>query len=393
MSTFQNKNILFFQNSILPSNGGVPRVSDVITKELKRRGYNCFFIYNNKDNESYPSHIKLKIDINQPYSQIEKLIFSFIEEKNINVFICQNLYSQTFIKVYKSIRNKYSMYPFICFLHASPDYWQSSFKIDNTLSKYKYLKNKLKNTAKSIIYPFYNPYIVTTVSLYEIADKFVLLSESFKIPFAKIYSINNDDKLISLPNPLTFDTFPTLYDVINKEKIVLIVSRLVEDQKKISLALKLWNQLINDDNRDWKLCIVGSGPDEGEYKKYVNDNKLVNVTFIGETAHVDAYYQKASIFVMTSIWEGLPMALLEAQQNGVVPISFDNFSAIHDIISDGINGYIIHNNNLDQLSSKLNLLMNDDHLRNRLAINAIESSKRFHVSKIADNWELLINES
>ena len=93
--------------------------------------------------------------------------------------------------------------------------------------------------------------------------------------------------------------------------------------------------------------------------------------------------------MMTSIWEGFPLSLLEALQNGVVPVVFDNFSAIHDMISNEENGYIIANNDVERFVEKLSLLMHDKKNRQSMALNAVTLSKRYHVSVVADRWEAL----
>lgn len=51
--------------------------------------------------------------------------------------------------------------------------------------------------------------------------------------------------------------------------------------------------------------------------------------------------------MMTSIWEGLPMTLIEAMHYGCVPIAFDSFAALYDLIDNGNNGFIIPNNDID----------------------------------------------
>jgi glycosyltransferase involved in cell wall biosynthesis len=381
-------NILFFQNSIQPSHGGVPRVSSVISKELEARGYACFFAYYLKDSADYAPNVKLKVDINNPYSQIENSVFDFIIQNKINFFICQNAYLPVFIRLYARIREVYPNYPFYTFLHAAPDYWQSSFRSKHNIFSSKGLIEITKNIIKKAVYPFYNPYIRSTKSLYNLSDKFILLSKTFLDSFCEIYGIDKqDNKLIAIPNPLTFSSSLNASQLASKEKIVLIVSRLADDQKKISVALEIWKQAMNYRNNEWKLVIVGSGPDEAYYKNMVADYKLDNVVFMGHQDEVQQYYLRSSIFLMTSIWEGLPMSILEAQQNGVVPIVFDNFSAVHDVISDSHNGFIIRDNNQELFKDKLVHLMENSLTRRAMAMNAVTSSERFQVSRVVSQWE------
>jgi glycosyltransferase involved in cell wall biosynthesis len=387
MDNIAPKNILFFQNSILPANGGVPRVSDIIATELIIRGHECFFVYYDKDNELYTSDIKLKVNFKGNYQHFEQEVVQFIEESDIDVFVCQNTYFQPFIKLFKKIRQLYPSKLFLCFLHASPDYWQLTYQTKFERTSPGFFINTLKSWIKKVVFSVSNPYIKTTIALYNICDRFVLLSESFKKAFVEIYGISdNAQKLVSIPNPLTFADYITADALAAKEKVVLVISRLDESQKKISVALKIWKRLSRD-NADWSLFIVGSGPDEQFYRKYVSDHRLENVKFFGQQIDVIDFHKKASILMMTSVWEGLPMALLEAQQNGVVPIAFDNFSALYDVITHGENGFIIKDNNENDFADSLAILMGNHLLRQNMALKSVENSKRYHVSHIADLWE------
>jgi glycosyltransferase involved in cell wall biosynthesis len=391
MNSIAHKKILFFQNSILPANGGVPRVSDIIATELTKRGHDCYFVYYDRDNELYTSDSKLKVNLKGNYQDFEREVLQFIEDRDIDVFICQNTYFSSFIRLFKQIRLRYPANPFLCFLHASPDYWKLTYQTKYEPSSPGYLFNSLKSWVKKVVFSIRNPYIKTTTELYHLCDRFVLLSESFKESFISIYSISDtENKLVSIPNPLTFADYITAAELAAKEKVVLIISRLDESQKKISVALKIW-KLLSPDHQDWKLFIVGGGPDEQLYRNYVKDHQLKNVKFFGQQIDVIDFHKKASILMMTSVWEGLPMALLEAQQNGVVPIAFDNFSAIYDVITHGENGYIIKNNNEDDFAHSLSVLMQDSVIRRNMALKSVENSKRYHVSHIADLWEDLFS--
>src|SRR5690606_14985825 len=106
----------------------------------------------------------------------------------------------------------------------------------------------------------------------------------------------------------------------------------------------------------------------------------------------EAYYRKSAIFAMTSSAEGFGMTLIEAQQMGCVPVAFNSFLSLHDIIDDGENGYTIENNNLELYVDKLYNLMHDSGLRRTLAINAIQKSKDFRIEKIGRQWVELFNE-
>ena len=176
-----------------------------------------------------------------------------------------------------------------------------------------------------------------------------------------------------------------------KQKEVLIVARLDEHSKRLSLALRIWHEVENRGYGDWKLTIVGHGPDEMYYRTLADELQLKNISFEGRQEPLE-YYRRASIFMMTSAYEGWGITLLEAQQMGVVPVVFDSYVALHDIVGNGVNGIIVENGNLDKYVEQLTALMKDDTLRHFLAENALKSCQRFAGHKIINQWVNLFND-
>ena len=104
------------------------------------------------------------------------------------------------------------------------------------------------------------------------------------------------------------------------------------------------------------------------------------------------YYEKASIFLMTSAYEGFPMALIESQQNGVVPIAMDSYSSLHDIIENDKNGIIISDNDIKGFVKALKNLMQNQDKRKIMAEEGLKSCKQYNVGVIVDKWERIFNE-
>ena len=160
-----------------------------------------------------------------------------------------------------------------------------------------------------------------------------------------------------------------------------------EDQKRIFAALKIWKMLRNKNG--WKLLIVGDGPDMNKYKKIAKG--ICGVEFAGHSNNVQSYYKRSKIFMMTSIWEGLPMTLIEAMHYGCVPVVFDSFAAVHDLIKNGETGYIISNNDICQYVSVMDSLLNDDNLVTRLANKNLSNPNDFSVDKVLRIWQNNLN--
>lgn len=90
----------------------------------------------------------------------------------------------------------------------------------------------------------------------------------------------------------------------------------------------------------WHLDIVGDGPDAELLKDSAQKLGLSRIVFHG-FQNPGPYYSRASIFCMTSTFEGFGLVLVEAMQHGCVPIAFDSYPAVRDIISHGENGILI----------------------------------------------------
>ena len=219
------------------------------------------------------------------------------------------------------------------------------------------------------------------------ADKIVILSQRFRLPGQKYIRKENIHKVTAIGNCLTLNSCLPSSSILTKKKEVLIVSRLDENRKRLLVALKIWS-IIESTNTfsDWHLSIVGCGRDENIYKKEAERLGLTQLSFEGTQQSIIEYYSKASIFMMTSDMEGWGLTLTESLQMGVIPLVFDSFESVHDIIENNVNGFILPNNNINVYAKCLENLMKDDCLRILMAKKAIESS----VDKIINQWSDLI---
>lgn len=91
---------------------------------------------------------------------------------------------------------------------------------------------------------------------------------------------------------------------------------------------------------DWKLIIVGDGVEKRNLVEKVIQLKLNNVVFEG-FQNPSLYYKRASILMLTSEYEGFGLVVVEAMSFGVIPVVYGSYSAVYDIISDGVDGVIL----------------------------------------------------
>ena len=113
--------------------------------------------------------------------------------------------------------------------------------------------------------------------------------------------------------------------------------------------------------------------------------RLERITFEGRK-NPELYYTRASIFLMTSAYEGWPMTIGEALQKGCVPVVMDSFSAVYDMITDGKEGFITPNGHLKSFIGKVRFLMDNPMECARMATNGIKSCKRFTIDNIGQKW-------
>ena len=216
--------------------------------------------------------------------------------------------------------------------------------------------------------------------------KIVVLSKGIIDQYQSI-APGDQNKFVVIPNALSFKNVE-LKKAKNKE--VLVVARLDDWHKRILEVLKIWKLLQKDCSfADWTLRIVGEGVDKTFYEDYTKRNQIPNIYFEGHQSPI-AYYQRASLFMMTSACEGFPMTILEAQQFGCVPILYDSFASARDVVADGGNGVLVQNGDKNAYVEQLKKLMSNDILRVQMSTECIRSSKTYSVERVAALWNELL---
>ena len=198
---------------------------------------------------------------------------------------------------------------------------------------------------------------------------------------------------ISLITTLTSEEMEKLEisvgDFVSLKKNIITISRL-DYGKKNDDIIKSFSK-IKESN--WKLYIIGDGKEFNKLKKLIDDlnlNNKVILTGYKNKEEINKYMLDSSLFLMASITEGLPMVLLEAMSYGIPCIAYEVPSGVNDIIEDGRNGYIIKNRNEIEYIKRIEEVINDSKLRNKLGTNAKEKSKEFSKEKIVKIWENIL---
>ena len=199
----------------------------------------------------------------------------------------------------------------------------------------------------------------------------------------RLKSLNNN--VIVIPNAVSF--YPEIPALL-QNKIILSIGRM-DHGKGYDLLLDVFERF-SEKNDDWHLRIIGDGPLRSEIISRIDKSGLnKRVEVIPSNGLIEPEYLNSSIYIMTSRTEGLPMVLLEAQACGLPILVFNCETGPADIISDGKDGYLIDNYNIDEMSKKLSELCDDINKRKEFSINARENVKRFFPEQIYTKWEEL----
>lgn len=391
------KNILVIMHGeCCPNTGGIQRVSDILVNTMSANyGHNfyCLYRFDGPDDVA-----RTKFEKTYRMENITKEgVAEIINSNSIDIILNQELHWNS-----KTIRQaiEISERPdckVLYALHIQPmsDAF-ASVRFKHILDHYKSCRS-LSGLIKLISYPLYRFHNIRYLrKMYGEAniysDKVILLSQSFKEAWIN-YSIpqpHNKSKILSIPNPLSYTVSPEDIDLRDKRKRLLFVGRLSEAHKRVSLILKAWKEISHDDKfHDWELDIIGDGPDRSAYERMASSMDRVNIR--GWQRPMD-FYRQSAVFLMTSAFEGWGMTILESSQMGCVPVVFDSFSSIHDIITDGENGLLVANNDMDAYVEAVKSLMRDDSKREEMAKKAMQSAQRFDREKIAARWQKLFEE-
>jgi glycoside transferase family 4 len=210
-------------------------------------------------------------------------------------------------------------------------------------------------------------------------DRFVVLTEEDRSYWGALPNIH------VIPNPLPFTTDSPSDCSTHR----VIAAGRYDFQKNFELLLHLWAK-VAPDFPDWHLDIFGDGKLRGELTALVEKLGLSSsVTLERPTHQMQEVYRTSSVYVMTSRYEGLPMVLLEAQQMGLPIVSFACPCGPRDVITDGVDGFLVEVGDEERFLSSLKKLMADEPMRRRMGGAARHASERYQVDVVMQQWQEL----
>lgn len=174
------------------------------------------------------------------------------------------------------------------------------------------------------------------------------------------------------------------------QKHVIAVGRL-DGQKGFNRLINIWG-LVTKKHPDWILDIYGKGRDLNTLQLQIDNYGISDTTVIHQPdQNIKDHYLNSSIFVMTSIYEGLPMTLLEANGLGLPSVCYDFPCGPKDVIKDGINGFLVKDGDSNTFADRLLTLIENDNIRKRMGQEAYRMSERYSCKNIMREWVNLFN--
>ena len=214
-------------------------------------------------------------------------------------------------------------------------------------------------------------------------DKFIVLTKEDQLTWEKL-GVENTRVIY---NPRTFEYLePALLD----SKQVIAIGRL-QKEKGFDQLIRLWEK-IHSVCPDWKLHIYGDGPLRESLQMMINKTAARNtITLKGVVKDIQEVIKDYSLLVMTSIYEGLPMVLLEAQSAGLPILAYSFPCGPKDVVESGVDGYVVPNGDEIEFVNMAEKIMNNGDMRKSMGKRAYQNSSRFSVDVIMNQWKELFD--
>ena len=164
-------------------------------------------------------------------------------------------------------------------------------------------------------------------------------------------------------------------------------------QKGFERLIDAWAKVCSKVD-DWTLEIIGDGDLRPKMLQQIEEKGLSSRVILKKLPadRMKDAYTNASIFALSSRFEGLPMVLLEAQAAGIPIVSFACKCGPKDLVEEGVNGFLLEEGDMDGLAKRLICLMENDELRKKMGEAAYRNSEHYAEDAIMKQWLDLFQE-
>ena len=221
--------------------------------------------------------------------------------------------------------------------------------------------------------------------LLKYADSIHVLFEKF----GEWFPTRLQHKITAIPNYVPDQYFISESNA-KREKKIIAVGRLAAVKNYTNLV-ESWATLASK-YKDWKVEIYGTGPDHDKLQSMVNSKRISNsFLLMGHTSNILEKYDESLIFCHPAIHEGFGLSVAEALARDLPIIAYEDCEGVNQFVINDYNGLLLkRDNNSNNMSAALELLMVDDEKLRKLRSNAQDSIRPYSETKYYQRWNKLI---
>ena len=260
-----------------------------------------------------------------------------------------------------------------------------SFLLDaNILNMLACLGTKSRSVVCERNDPFKPKYYAMKIAkpLFRLADGAV-----YQLPKVAQFYSNIKAPTAVIPNPVLCDSKIQIKPFAEREKAIVTLGRIDIFQKRHDILVRAFAKF-SKMHPDYKLMIYGDGPDEKKINDLIANLNIVDNAILGGVAkNPQEVIKNASFFVMTSDFEGIPNALIEAMSIGLPCISTDCRPGGAALLIDNMkNGILVPPHNVDDLAKQMSYLVEHPTEADAMGTDAKKIVNKFAEDKIAQMW-------
>lgn len=177
---------------------------------------------------------------------------------------------------------------------------------------------------------------------------------------------------------------------VEKESKIVTVARLTA-AKNLPMLINAFN-MVYSDFPNYQLVIYGDGEEREPLQKMIDQLGLGDrVVLYGKVKNIYDYISSASLFVLSSDFEGMSNALMEAISLGL-PVISTNVSGAAEMVINGVNGFLIDTGDVEALTIAMRKILIDPELRKRMGQESVKLSNIFDFENVVVQWKSYIEE-
>lgn len=384
--TLQKKNIVFVLNEY-NGHGGAQRVASILANDFVADGHNVKILSINEQ-QNQPSYFNDEIEVNVIHDDgyrapMEKALFPHLKSFKFKVVSKELKRRRQLIKSRLKVEKFFDQFGdemvYVIVIQVWGMQWLENLMYRDNI--------KIIGQSHESFAAAYNSHRFKRIlKYYKQTAKFLLLTEKDAAKFENLGFTN----VGVLHNPTTYRKQQNAKKLW-ENKTFISVGRLIED-KGNDLLIEAFNKVKNQ-LPGWKLEIYGDGPDYKSLKLLIDIYNLQDRVFLkGRTENALEVYEQASILLLGSKAEGLPMTLIEAQSCSLPCISTDCAPGIKEIINEYETGLLATVGDADQFSRHMVRLAKDFNRYEAYSKNAYIESQKFERNYIKQQWYELFDE-